>query len=201
LAGDLSLKKELMMLRKCPKLLVLVLAGLAVPVSYAANFYAVAGAQQSRSVKLLDVSDAGHHVGAGYVINQDWSVELSAESLFSDAEIKGITSLDSEALTLAILGKTKLDASSVFFYRAGVSQIKHQASFFAQPREVVAADGKTVQVRDLTIVDDKLVHGVFGFGLEQNFSDRWLGRVEIIRTFKNDEIGADSLRLSLGYRF
>ena len=192
-----------MMLRVCSKMLLIGVSVLALQVQAATDFYAVAGAQYSRSGEPFDVSGAGYQIGSGYVINRDWSVELSAEQLFATKENTeiGQTRLDSDAFTVSVLGKTSLGADSLFFYRAGISSVDHQGYYHFVASKKTLPDGSVKTTIGYNEVDDKLAHAVFGFGLEQNFSAQWFGRAEIVHLFKKSNLQADTFRLSLGYRF
>lgn len=165
------------------------LAGITGPAMAATDIYSTAGLQYSRTGEPYDLDDGGYQLGLGYVINNQWSAELTAEQLFDKEESEdGITvGLDTTAVTLAALGKTKLNDTTVLYYRAGVSQLNHQAD--------VTINNKT------TSVDDNQLHALLGLGLEQNFNERWFGRAEVVHLFKKDQLQADTFRLSLGYRF
>ncbi len=191
------------MLRTCSALVLLALSGAAMPVFAASDFYSVAGIQYSRSGEPYDVSGPGYQIGGGYVINPQWSVELSAEQLFSDKRSSdfGPTRLKSNGVTLAVLGKTQLQNQLVLFYRAGVSSLSHQAEFPYVVSQESLPNGGVKTVIGYRIVDDTLLHGVLGLGLEQSFTAQWFGRAEVVHTFKKHELQADTLRLSLGYRF
>lgn len=167
----------------------ILLAGATGQALAATDFYSTAGLQYSRTGEPFDLSDSGYQLGLGYVINQQWSAELTAEQLFDKEESEdGITvGLDTTAVTLAVLGKTNLSNGVQLFYRAGVSQLNHQAH--------ITVNNKT------TSADDNQLHALLGLGLEQNFNERWFGRAEVIHLFKKDQLQADTFRLSLGYRF
>lgn len=167
----------------------MLLAAFAGPAMAATDIYSTAGLQYSRTGEPYDLSDSGYQLGLGYVINSQWSAELTAEQLFDKEESEdGITvGLDTTAVTLAALGKTRLNDTTVLYYRAGVSQLNHQAH--------ITVNKKT------TAADDTQLHALLGLGLEQNFNERWFGRAEVVHLFKKDELQADTFRLSLGYRF
>ncbi|MDZ7871617.1 MAG: outer membrane beta-barrel protein [Rheinheimera sp.] len=191
------------MFRVWSKMLLIGVAVLASQAHAATNFYAVAGAQYSRSGEPFDVSGAGYQIGSGYVINRDWSVEINAEQLFAtkkDNEI-GQSRLNSGAVTLSVLGKTSLGVDGLFFYRAGISNVDHQGYYHFVASKKTLPDGSSKTTIGYNEVDDKLTHALFGFGLEQNFSMQWFGRAEIVHLFKKNNSQADTFRLSLGYRF
>ncbi len=155
----------------------------------ATDFYSTAGLQFSRAGEPFDLNDGGYQLGLGYVINNQWSAELTAEQLFDKEESENGTTvgLDTSALTLAALGKTNVSESTVLYYRAGVSQLNHQAHIIVNNQK--------------TATDDTQLHALLGLGLEQNFSERWFGRAEVVHLFKKNQLQADTVRLSLGYRF
>ncbi len=165
------------------------LAGITGQAAATTDFYSTAGVQYSRSGEPYKLNDGGYQFGVGYSINSQWSAELTAEQLFDKEQNEAgiLVGLDTTALTLAALGKTKLTETSQLYYRAGVSQLDHQAS--------VTVNNKT------TSVDDSQLHALLGLGLEQNFNERWFGRAEIVHIFKKNDVQADTFRLSLGYRF
>lgn len=165
------------------------LAGISGHAVATTDFYSTAGVQYSRSGEPSKLNDAGYQFGVGYSINSQWSAELTAEQLFDKEESEAgiVVGLDTTALTLAALGKTKLTETSQLYYRAGVSQLNHQASVTVNTKK--------------TTVDDSQLHALLGLGLEQNFNERWFGRAEIAHIFKKNEVQADTFRLSLGYRF
>ncbi len=191
------------MLRACSQLLLLAISAVAMPALAASDFYSVAGIQYSRSGEPYDVSGPGYQLGGGYVINQQWSVELSAEQLFSDKRRSdfGPTRLKSDGVTLAVLGKTQLQNQLVLFYRAGFSQLDHQAEYPYVISKTTLPNGAIKTEIGYHSVDDTLLHGVLGLGLEQHFTAQWFGRAEVVHTFKKHELQADTFRLSLGYRF
>ena len=191
------------MLRACSQLLLLAISAVAMPAQASSDFYAVAGIQYSRSGEPYDVSGPGYQVGGGYVINRQWSVELSAEQLFSDKRSSdfGPTRLKSDGVTLAVLGKTQLQDQLVLFYRAGFSQLDHQAEYPYVISKTTLPNGAIKTEIGYHRVDDTLLHGVLGLGLEQQFTAQWFGRAEVVHTFKKHELQADTFRLSLGYRF
>jgi opacity protein-like surface antigen len=165
------------------------LAGISGQALAATDLYSTAGLQYSRTGEPYDLSDSGYQLGLGYVINSQWSAELTAEQLFDKEENEdGMrVRLDTTALTLAVLGKTSVSDALQLYYRAGVSQLNHQAD--------VTINNKT------SSADDTQLHALLGLGLEQNFNERWFGRAEVVHLFKKDDLQADTFRLSLGYRF
>ncbi len=191
------------MLRIFSKMVLIGISGLAMPVCAANDFYAVAGAQYSRSGEPFDVSGAGYQLGAGYVITPQWSVEISAEQLFAEQKQGdvGPHRLDSDALTLSVLGKTRINDDAVLFYRAGASSVDHQGFYPYVTGKKTLPNGTVVTTVSFNQIDDDLVHAVLGLGLEQNFSAQWFGRAEIVHLFKKNELQADTFRLSVGYRF
>lgn len=191
------------MLRVCSKMLLIGVAVLASQAHATSDFYAVAGAQYSRSGEPVDVSGAGYQLGAGYVINQQWSVELSPEQLFAEKKQVelGQSRLDSDALTLSVLGKTRISDDAVLFYRAGASSVDHEGYYPYVVSKKTLPNATVVTTVGYKDIDDDLVHGVLGLGLEQNFTAQWFGRAEIVHLFKKDQLQADTFRLSLGYRY
>lgn len=167
----------------------MLLAGGAGQALAATDFYSTAGLQFSRAGEPFDLNDAGYQLGVGYVINSQWSAELTAEQLFDkqESEAGRRVSIDTTGLTLAAVGKTNLSDSTLLYYRAGVSQLNHQASLTLNNSTVLS--------------DDTQLHALLGLGLEQNFNERWFGRAEVLHLFKKDDLQADTFRLSLGYRF
>ncbi len=167
----------------------ILLAGASGQALAATDFYSTAGLQFSRAGEPFDLNDTGYQLGVGYVINSQWSAELTAEQLFDQQESEAgrRVSIDTKALTLAAVGKTNLSDSTVLYYRAGVSQINHQASLTINNSTVLS--------------EDTQLHALLGLGLEQNFNERWFGRAEVVHLFKKDDLQADTFRLSLGYRF
>lgn len=190
------------MLRLLSKMCVIGIAATALP-AWSADLYAVAGAQYSRTGEPYDISGPGYHAGGGYVINAAWSVEVSAEQLFSDKASSqiGPRRVKSQGVTLSALGKTRLQEQSVLFYRAGISSISHEAEYPYVVSTQTLPNGSVSQVVSYNVVDDSLVHAILGLGIEQNFSANWFGRAEVVHTFKKQQLQADSFRLSLGYRF
>ena len=171
-------------------------------------FYAVAGLQYSKAEKYgqteLNHKDAGYSIGAGYRLNSQWAVELTAVQLMDKKsrltpEVAA-SGIESRGVGLSVLGIAQLEPDLSLYYRAGVQLLKHELSlpYIQSVTQIGNTVSTTIAYHEM---DSTKTQAILGLGLEQQWSANWSGRIEAEHTFKNDGIAFSTARLSAVYRF